>query len=106
MTSRCWDLAQLNRDYSEFVKTYRPKLVTIRSGELSPLRSLLLRTELIHDYRKFPFRDPDLPTELLPKAWRGTEARELFRTEHDLLAPAADLFIDEVLAAPKVSEAG
>jgi phenylacetic acid degradation operon negative regulatory protein len=106
MTARCWDLAQLNRDYSQFVKTYRPKLASIRSGELSPPTSLVLRTELIHDYRKFPFRDPDLPAELLPKAWHGTEAHELFRTEHDLLAPGADRFIDEVLAAPKVSEAG
>lgn len=106
MTARCWDLAQLNRDYGQFVKTYRPKLASIRSGELSPLRSLVLRTELIHDYRKFPFRDPDLPAELLPEAWHGTEAHELFRTEHDLLAPAADRFIDEVLAAPKVPEAG
>jgi phenylacetic acid degradation operon negative regulatory protein len=106
MTARCWDLAQLNRDYSEFLKTYRPKLASIRSGEPSPRRSLVLRTELVHDYRKFPFRDPDLPAELLPRAWRGTEAHELFRTEHDLLAPAADRFIDEVLAAPKVSAAG
>jgi phenylacetic acid degradation operon negative regulatory protein len=106
MTARCWDLAQLNSDYSEFVKTYRPKLASIRSGELSPRRSLVLRTELVHEYRKFPFRDPDLPAELLPTAWRGTEAHELFRTEHDLLAPAADRFIDGVLAASKVSEAG
>lgn len=106
MTARCWDLAQLDRDYSEFVKTYRPKLALIRSGHLSPVRSLVLRTELIHDYRKFPFRDPDLPGELLPAAWHGTEAHELFRTEHDLLAPAADGFIDEVVAAPKVSEVG
>jgi phenylacetic acid degradation operon negative regulatory protein len=120
MTARCWDLAQLNRDYSEFVQTYRPKLASIRSGELSPQTSLVLRTELVHDYRKFPFRDPDLPTELLPKAWRGAEAHELFRPSagggaaglplppppHDLLAPAADRFIDEALAAPKLSEAG
>lgn len=106
MTARCWDLAQLNRDYGEFVETYRPRLASIRSGELSPQGSLLLRTELVHDYRMFPFRDPDLPAELLPAGWRGTEAHELFRTEHDLLAPAADRFIDEVLAAAKVSETG
>jgi phenylacetic acid degradation operon negative regulatory protein len=99
MTARCCDLARLDRDYSEFVKTYRPKLASISSGDLSPLRSLVLRTELVHDYRKFPFRDPDLPGELLPTAWHGTEAHEVFRTEHDLLAPAADGFIDEVLAA-------
>jgi DNA-binding transcriptional regulator PaaX len=69
MTARCWDLAQLDRDYGEFVKTYRPMLASIRSGELSPRGSPALRTELVHDYRMF--LDPDLPTELLPRAWRG-----------------------------------
>lgn len=106
MTARCWNLAQLDRDYTEFVQAYRRKLAPVGSAGLSPQRSLVLRTELIHDYRKFPFRDPDLPAELLPEAWHGTEAHALFRSGHDVLAPAADRFIDEVLAAPRVSEAG
>src|SRR3984885_6778066 len=42
MTARCWDLAQLKRDYGEFVETYRPRLASIRSGELSPQGSLML----------------------------------------------------------------
>jgi phenylacetic acid degradation operon negative regulatory protein len=105
MTARCWDLARLNRDYGAFVRLYSSKLASITSNMLSPRDSLVLRTELIHDYRKFPFRDPDLPAELLPRAWHGTEAHELFRTEHDLLASAADRFIDEVVYPTRVSPA-
>lgn len=71
MTARCWDLAQLNRDYSDFVTTYGRKLASIRSGTLSPRRSLVLRTELVYDYRRFPFRD-----SACRRGWNG---RNCFR---------------------------
>jgi phenylacetic acid degradation operon negative regulatory protein len=44
----------------------------------------------------FPFRDPDLPLELLPAGWVGREAHEMFLEAHELLRAPAEKFYDEV----------
>jgi phenylacetic acid degradation operon negative regulatory protein len=61
---------------------------------------------LIHDYRRFPFRDPDLPLELLPEGWRGRRAHDVFLEAHGLLRGPAEGYVDEVLGAARVAEAG
>jgi phenylacetic acid degradation operon negative regulatory protein len=98
MAARCWDLDALNEDYVAYLRRYRPMLPRFRSSQLRPDEALVTRTELIHDYRKFPFRDPDLPVELLPAGWRGREAHEIFSVGHDLLAPAAERLVDDLLS--------
>jgi len=106
MAARCWDLDGLNDDYVAFLRRYRPMLPRFRSGQLTGEQALVTRTELIHDYRKFPFRDPDLPVELLPAGWRGRDAYDMFMTGHDLLAKPAEQFVDEILAEGSRSQAG
>jgi phenylacetic acid degradation operon negative regulatory protein len=56
--------------------------------------------QLIQDYRHFPFRDPDLPPELLPVDWRGRRAHELFVEAHELLREAADDEFDRLAGSP------
>jgi phenylacetic acid degradation operon negative regulatory protein len=51
---------------------------------------------LIHEYRKFPFFDPDLPRALLPENWLRREAAALFHEYHDLLAEKANEYFDSV----------
>ena len=36
---------------------------------------------LVHEWRKFLFRDPGLPAELLPRRWAGRQAAEVFDAE-------------------------
>lgn len=96
MAARCWDLEQLNEDYRALLRTYRGRLPAYRAGELSPEEALVERMRLTYDYRKFPFRDPDLPTELLPAGWVGRDAHEMFLEAHALLGPPAQRFYDEV----------
>ncbi len=44
---------------------------------------------LVHQWRRFPFLDPDLPTELLPPDWPGQEAAHRFTDLRGrLLGPA------------------
>jgi phenylacetic acid degradation operon negative regulatory protein len=99
MAARCWDLAGLNADYKALLRTYRSRMPAYRAGELSPREALVERMRLTHDYRKFPFRDPDLPVELLPAGWVGREAHELFLQAHDLLRAPAEKFYSEVADA-------
>ncbi len=58
-----------------------------------------VRSELVHEWRKFLFVDPGLPAELLPADWPGTDAVTLFHHEADRLLPATARFVDWALAA-------
>lgn len=96
MADRSWDLAALDRDYATLLAEYRPRLARYRAGELLGQDALVERMRLMHDYRRFPFRDPDLPPELLPAGWSGRAAHEVFLEAHGLLRAAAEGFVDEV----------
>ena len=48
----------------------------------------------VHDYRLFPFRDPDLPPELLPEGWSAGAAHEVFLEAHGLLRAPAEAYVD------------
>jgi phenylacetic acid degradation operon negative regulatory protein len=36
----------------------------------------------VHEWRRFPFLDPQLPSDLLPAGWLGTDAARLFHGRH------------------------
>lgn len=101
MAGRCWDLDDLNEDYRALLRTYRKRMSIYYASGLSPEEALIERMRLTYDYRKFPFRDPDLPTELLPAGWLGREAHELFLEAHELLRAPAEKFYDEIAGASR-----
>ncbi|MFI5625877.1 PaaX family transcriptional regulator C-terminal domain-containing protein [Nocardioides sp. NPDC051685] len=96
MAARCWDLVALDADYAAWLATYRPRMAAYRAGDLDPRDALVERMRLTHDYRLFPFRDPDLPGELLPAGWKGGEAHKLFLEAHELLRIPAESFFRQV----------
>jgi phenylacetic acid degradation operon negative regulatory protein len=98
IAARAWDLAALDTDYQEMLAGYRPRLERYRTAPLDGPDALSERMRLIHDYRRFPFRDPDLPPELLPPGWHGRQAHEVFLAAHGLLRAAAEQAVDDVLA--------
>lgn len=105
LAARCWDLAEINARYEAFLARYRPAYVDHRrrlaSGEDGPdVECFVQRVLLIHEYRKFPFSDPQLPRELLPDGWLGDEAAELFHAYHALLGQRANRFCDAVFERP------
>jgi phenylacetic acid degradation operon negative regulatory protein len=80
LLEKCWDVAAIARDYREFVARYEPRLAAERAtGHLTEERAFVERLWLVHDYRKFVYADPGLPSELLPPHWPGTTAAALFR---------------------------
>jgi len=95
----CWDLHKINEKYCSFVDKYQDKLndhqERLKSGEaIEPGECFVERFHLIHEYRKLPFYDPDLPIELLPKNWLRPQAAALFNEYHDLLASKANEYFD------------
>jgi phenylacetic acid degradation operon negative regulatory protein len=94
IAARSWDLAGLDRAYAELLATYRPRLAGYRAGARQGAEALVERMNLVHDYRRFPFRDPDLPPELLPAGWSGRAAHEVFLEAHGLLRGPAEACVD------------
>jgi phenylacetic acid degradation operon negative regulatory protein len=101
MVSLGWGLSRIHQKYASFIQKYQPKLENhlrrYRAGEsIEPSECFVERFGLIHEYRKLPFFDPDLPTELLPEDWLRPKAAALFREYHDLLADKANKYFDSV----------
>lgn len=103
-----WDLAELARQYQRFVASFEPvrELLTARSAPL-PEMAFVIRTLLIHEYRKIHLRDPLLPHSLLPRDWIGGKAYELCRDLYRRVFAAAEQHVsdtaetlDRKLAAP------
>lgn len=100
IAARAWDLPALDRDYRDLLSRYAPRLAGYRAGSLDDRAALVERMRLIYDYRHFPFRDPDLPAELLPEGWPGRQAHDTFLQAHGLLRVAAERAVDEALNGP------
>ncbi|MFI9629418.1 PaaX family transcriptional regulator C-terminal domain-containing protein [Streptomyces sp. NPDC052042] len=95
IAARAWDLERLDEEYAGLLEVYRPRLPRYRAGVLTGREALVERTRLVHDYRLIPFRDPDLPPELLAAGWHGRPAHEVFLEAHDLLRAPAEAYVDE-----------
>jgi phenylacetic acid degradation operon negative regulatory protein len=77
---RCWDVEAIAQAYRDFVHMYEPRLVRERErNALSDEDAFIERLWLVHDYRKFTYVDPGLPSTLLPAHWPGTTAAAVFR---------------------------
>jgi len=74
---KCWDLEAIANAYREFVVTYEPRMG--KAGELRDEEAFVERLWLVHDFRKFAYIDPGLPSTLLPAHWPGNAAAALFR---------------------------
>jgi phenylacetic acid degradation operon negative regulatory protein len=97
IAARAWDLDALNRDYLDLLERYSPRLAGYRAGAVDGRAALVERMGLIYDYRHFPFRDPDLPPELLPAGWAGRKAHEVFLEAHGLLRAPAERIVDQLI---------
>ncbi len=90
-----WDLAELAKRYRRFILQFAPALAALERPQAEePRPSFLLRTLLIHEYRKIHLRDPLLPAELLPEDWVGADAYRLCRAIYARVAPVAEQHLD------------
>ena len=84
-----WDLRDLAARYARFIRHFEPALAAVRAP-LMPADAFIVRTLLIHEYRRIHLRDPLLPPPLLPGDWPGTAAYELCRTLYEAVFAAAE----------------
>jgi phenylacetic acid degradation operon negative regulatory protein len=88
---RWWDLDRTERLARDFVAAYEPVLRGWRAGRAPsrPREAFADYVRVLTDWRRLPYLDPGLPTELLPPGWAGARAAEIFFTLQSRLAGAA-----------------
>jgi phenylacetic acid degradation operon negative regulatory protein len=96
LVSRAWNLAEIGAAYEEFVRVLTPVVSPI-DGRSDDEAAYAARFTLVHAWRAFLFRDPQLPSELLPDNWPGNAAADFFDHHAARLRPAADRFVDHCL---------
>jgi phenylacetic acid degradation operon negative regulatory protein len=94
MLAEAWDLEGVAAAYQDFVATFT------RRRPRSPEAVFRAQTLLVHQWRKFPFLDPDLPESILPARWPRARAHAVFQDRHAAWhATAQDYF--RSLEAPR-----
>jgi phenylacetic acid degradation operon negative regulatory protein len=103
MVTATWPLAEIAAGYDAFLE---------RFGTAPPAESgydaFVNQVRLVHEWRRFPFLDPDLPGDLLPRDWSGYRAAELFHRLHEQWrSPAWTWWRDRMEASgPMVTPSG
>jgi phenylacetic acid degradation operon negative regulatory protein len=84
MVAATWPLGQIGAAYDGFLERFGSA-----PAPAGPADAFVQQVRLVHEWRRFPFLDPDLPGELLPQDWSGYRAAELFHGLHEQWRPAA-----------------
>ncbi|MCW9017564.1 MAG: hypothetical protein OQJ89_11400, partial [Kangiellaceae bacterium] len=86
-----WELDSLEQGYREFVRDYSE----IESSDLKadPELQFLIRTLLIHEFRRILLKDLELPKSMLHENWAGESAYQLTKRLYKTLAKSSSLFV-------------
>lgn len=76
VVEQAWSLEAVQRRYLEFVD----EVSSIRVSTTA--EAFRAQVGLVQEWRRFPFLDPALPSELLPTSWPGRSAAQLFHRRH------------------------
>lgn len=93
-----WDLEALAGAYSQWMREAADRVEADLAAHDDPEEAAYAaRFQLVHEWRKFLFTDPGLPSELLPRDWPGHRASAFFQVEGERLRPAAATFVARTL---------
>jgi phenylacetic acid degradation operon negative regulatory protein len=109
--SEWWDLKELDEQFIEFLQVYEgaeqqwSELVgddpeAALAGSTEELRRDAFRyyIPMLTMWRRFPYRDPNLPADYLPPEWHGPAVRRTFQFVHRLVAPLAEAHAHELIS--------
>lgn len=96
--ARWWDLGAIAKQHEEFLDRHEPVLrawektrdVTAEAAYEDAYRDYLTALD---SWRRLPYVDPGLPTELLPQGWPGERSAAVFARLHALLRDPGAAFV-------------
>ena len=95
LIAKGWDLKALAARYRAFAGRFERVRAALDEPP-DPETGFVLRTLLIHEYRRLHLRDPLLPERLLPPEWPGTRAALLCRALYTAVFAASETHLSRV----------
>jgi phenylacetic acid degradation operon negative regulatory protein len=98
---RAWNIPALTADYRRFLARFGGVIDAFRDNDAAagdPEQCFVVRTLLIHAFRRVLLRDPQLPPALLPLDWPGTAAFALCRDFYRLTHKRAEMHLGAILS--------
>jgi phenylacetic acid degradation operon negative regulatory protein len=93
-----WKLEGVVADYRRFIDAFTPLLTLLQDEpDIAPQAAFVVRSLLIHAYRRVQLHDPMLPLALLPQPWPGSSAYALAQAIYRLTWSRAEAYLMEVL---------
>ncbi|MCR9212590.1 MAG: phenylacetic acid degradation operon negative regulatory protein PaaX [Proteobacteria bacterium] len=98
LVQKGWNLDSLEANYGQFIDNFSAlsEKISHKSG-MDEKKCFIIRSLLVHDYRRVLLRDPMLPAKLLPAGWNGNKARTLFREIYQQVWQDAEKHLMSVL---------
>jgi len=99
LVSLGWDLDDLGSRYQRFVHRFERVLAALDDlRTLDHQAAFIVRTLLIHEYRRLHLRDPLLPARLLRPNWPGAQAAALCRDIYARVFAGSEAHLSRVAA--------
>ena len=76
LLAEAWELAEVEDRYLRFLSEFEIRLAP------TDLEAFVAQVQMVEEWRRFPFLDPDLPAELLDHDWPGPRAANTFHQQH------------------------
>jgi phenylacetic acid degradation operon negative regulatory protein len=94
-----WDLDRLHLLYQNFLDIHGRVLTSYRRGrKVSDRQAFAHFIPALTNWRRLPYVEPGLPSDLLPPQWIGLRAAEVFFELYDRLGAPAHGFVTQRLA--------
>ncbi|MEV8311133.1 PaaX family transcriptional regulator C-terminal domain-containing protein [Streptomyces flavidovirens] len=96
-----WDFPAIQKQYAEFTDAYGPVAERLtHPGEVDSTEAFHNYVPMLTQWRRLPYLDPGLPTELLPSDWNAVAARQVFQRLHDVLMEPSLLQVKKITGLP------
>jgi len=76
LMASAWDLDEVEERYLQFLAAFGDRRADTAADAFTA------QVEIVQEWRRFPFLDPDLPRELLDHDWPGPRAAAVFHDRH------------------------
>ena len=98
LAHQLWPLKAISKSYGQFIRRFDALMaLQDQATETDPEQAFVVRTLLIHAYRRVQLHDPQLPHALLGDGWPGETAYGLCRSIYQQILSASDQYVTSTL---------
>jgi phenylacetic acid degradation operon negative regulatory protein len=98
LVESAWDLEWLRSLYADFLRAAEPVVDRWQGADRDDRTAFVDYTVVLHEWRRLPYLDPGLPSELLPRDWEGRAAADAFFELRERLEARASRYVVSVVA--------